>query len=1274
MPCKTRVPTQYQLYCPQNCHHIMEVAASIVGLLTAAANVYSTLSAFLSACHDAPTIAQTTSDELRDFHYALLKLRDQVWQSKNITPLGRATTDTSQLILTLASAMTTLAQVEKTLDPLLAQPKKMDYIRRIRWGLADSDLSKLLTRIQSHKLTLNLLLTIWLSESVAHAEASNDLLNDTLKGLLDPRYLSRLQPFDPSIYDSSINDTLHGSTPGITPGDTPGHIFHTPTPFHLGAPNRTDAENMSLVTVDKAFSIMSGKSLRSKLLNTKPYAGLKAFDSSAESVLSSERATPWSEFTIGSNASVFSLPFSAGLNSDKKRISEVKEIHRLSLPIDGMTFYNDWRYPESNISATFPTGALCTLLSIFGLKAKGPRTGMEFKYTNISSLLLQTMSRELALHRRQGGTHSSYLKRKLASGLRQKDLHSIELLLFWSAQKRFGSSPSIRDELVGIFRRAIVKGATQIVELFLEWGAHIEVLHIEPHYEIFDSALKSHSLEIIKLFLIHGFDTEKGYGNPASTPLQATAVGRYGTASVRVATCLLELGVDIEGYCKEEPCTPLRLAINSRNYDMTTLLLAHQANPENGCGNPSCTPLQAAAMGQYQDSLGWALFLLDHGVNIDGYCEEESRTPVELAMRHGNYEVLVFLIDSGANLLKAGYDKSLYRPLQIAAMSRFEQCLDFAQFLLDRGVDIEQSHPNEPRAPLELAVEAGNLKMIALLLAREADPERASYGRPTCTLLQKAAMGLFEDSVGLAKCLLEGGANAEGYCEQEDRKPLELAIEDKNYEMVTLLLAHQANPENGCGNPSCTPLQAAAMGQYQDSLGWALFLLDHGVNIDGYCEEESRTPVELAMRHGNYEVLVFLIDSGANLLKAGYDKSLYRPLQIAAMSRFEQCLDFAQFLLDRGENTEESHINELEPRAPLELAIEAGNLKMIALLLARGADPERASYGTPSCTALQRAAMGLSEDSVGLARCLLENGANVEGCCWKEDRLPLELAMEAGNLKMIALLLARGANPERASYREPRCTPLQKAAMGIFEDSVGLARCLLEGGANVESYCEQESRKPLELAIEYRNYGIIEVLMGCGADPNQGYQCTPLQTLAKGYLLHTTHIMNLLLAGKPNVEGCTETESRTPLQIAIGNRDHEMVKLLLSCGADSSKPYAESTETPIGKVIGDGDLSMLKTLLCLGSDMERGHGSPQRTPLQLVVQMRPINALDMVRWLLDSGANIDGHTDEEPGTPLDIAIRAHNITLAQVLVARGASLEEWSDDALKESTVDRDLN
>jgi hypothetical protein len=145
----------------------MDVASAIVGLLGVGAQVYSTLNTFVSTCQDAPFIAHTTRDEVRDFHYALDRLRHYVWQREQITPLGRATTDTTQLRLTVASSMATFNQVEKILNRLLVQ-SKMDYIQRIRWALSDGDLAKLLTRIQQHKVTLILLLTIW-SRFVIHA-------------------------------------------------------------------------------------------------------------------------------------------------------------------------------------------------------------------------------------------------------------------------------------------------------------------------------------------------------------------------------------------------------------------------------------------------------------------------------------------------------------------------------------------------------------------------------------------------------------------------------------------------------------------------------------------------------------------------------------------------------------------------------------------------------------------------------------------------------------------------------------------------------------------------------------------------------------------------------------------------------------------------------------------------------------------------------------------------------------------------------------------------
>lgn len=144
----------------------MEAAASVIGLVAVGAKVYVTLHRFISSCKDAPSIAQVTCDEVRDFRYAVEQLRPYIAGSSEITPLGLAITDVQQLSLTLASCIVTFSQMEKALnhllpaDRLVDSPPRLTIVERVRWRISAGDLSQLLTRIQQHKATLTLLLTI----------------------------------------------------------------------------------------------------------------------------------------------------------------------------------------------------------------------------------------------------------------------------------------------------------------------------------------------------------------------------------------------------------------------------------------------------------------------------------------------------------------------------------------------------------------------------------------------------------------------------------------------------------------------------------------------------------------------------------------------------------------------------------------------------------------------------------------------------------------------------------------------------------------------------------------------------------------------------------------------------------------------------------------------------------------------------------------------------------------------------------------------------------
>lgn len=141
----------------------MEVASAIVGLLLAGAKVYTTLETFVSNCKDAPDVAQEMLGEVRDVQYALRRLRKYTEKPTQITPLGAVATDTGHLSLTLGSCMATFSQLERTVDRLIPAPtSEMTIYGRVRWAQANGRISELLRRLQRHKATITMLLTIWI--------------------------------------------------------------------------------------------------------------------------------------------------------------------------------------------------------------------------------------------------------------------------------------------------------------------------------------------------------------------------------------------------------------------------------------------------------------------------------------------------------------------------------------------------------------------------------------------------------------------------------------------------------------------------------------------------------------------------------------------------------------------------------------------------------------------------------------------------------------------------------------------------------------------------------------------------------------------------------------------------------------------------------------------------------------------------------------------------------------------------------------------------------
>ncbi|KAF7504890.1 hypothetical protein GJ744_001611 [Endocarpon pusillum] len=171
--------------------------------------------------------------------------------------------------------------------------------------------------------------------------------------------------------------------------------------------------------------------------------------------------------------------------------------------------------------------------------------------------------------------------------------------------------------------------------------------------------------------------------------------------------------------------------------------------------------------------------------------------------------------------------------------------------------------------------------------------------------------------------------------------------------------------------------------------------------------------------------------------------------------------------------------------APLHVAAANSSLKMLRLLLDRGAFPEvRDEFGL---TALQQACQAGALDVVAL---LLQKGADPKSSydgdtaastrSISPPRTPLHLAASHGHLDIVKALLQAGSDLE-ASTAEPGATALHLAVKGGHEDVV---RYLVELGAEMEAETTLASmvETALEIAIQEQHDSIIRYLIDKGEE------------------------------------------------------------------------------------------------------------------------------------------------------------------------------------------------
>jgi ankyrin repeat protein len=243
-------------------------------------------------------------------------------------------------------------------------------------------------------------------------------------------------------------------------------------------------------------------------------------------------------------------------------------------------------------------------------------------------------------------------------------------------------------------------------------------------------------------------------------------------------------------------------------------------------------------------------------------------------------EMVEFLISLGADVNVRDNDGNT--PLHIAICNQWDdEYIEPVEFLVSKGADVNVKN-NERKTPLDYAVENVSYKTIALL--RQHDDFHALHRAVEC------------GNIELVKKLVSEGNDIEAKdrC-HHDMTPLHCAAHKENKEIVEFLLSQGANV-NAKGEDGWTSLHWAS------TVEVAQCLITAGADFNAEEDEYGCTPLELAAKNGDMEMVQFLISQGA--IEKAKDYGVGAVSWAIATEEF----DIARFLISELVNVDDDKI------------------------------------------------------------------------------------------------------------------------------------------------------------------------------------------------------------------------------------------------------------------------------------------------------------------------------------------------------------------------------
>ncbi|KAJ8667733.1 hypothetical protein QAD02_009396 [Eretmocerus hayati] len=597
-------------------------------------------------------------------------------------------------------------------------------------------------------------------------------------------------------------------------------------------------------------------------------------------------------------------------------------------------------------------------------------------------------------------------------------------------------------------------------------------------------------------------------------------------------------------------------------------------------------------------------------------------------------ETVQYLLDIGADITIK--DSSKLTPLHLADMYRSEQIIDMilsvhTDFVSNPVSGIGTSH-------FHIACTRNNTEVVNFFIKLGVDFKETG-GTFHYSCLSAIDLAIYYNCVDVVKLLLSHGDNVKSYLPVEiDR--IEYAYDSGNIDLVNVLLTKSKNVS--IGNPaktekipalhhSCIHGKIETIKQSFSNTPGNLNVLWNGV-----------TPLHLAIERRDSQIFEFLVKQGADYsIKNNNGKS---PLHLA----FERNVDFIMYRsfgnltsVSRNPVTNYglSHLhilctsNEITDGLNQQEAVE----KSIVLGFDINSSVNLDSPIWAGFTPLHFAALFRCVKAV---RVLLLNGA----CYTAVDKSRLsafDLSVQntrglydhdvKNSLKIMEAILSSHSNHQLSPFNDWGYSLLHLLSLNPKTRMITMKEFI--------------KRHPLDIHKTVSKY----------ASTFGGY--SPLHFAMKfGNKKHAT----LLLKLGANIL-CEDANGDTPLHLAFESDNHmELPSLHLNCCTPSHNSMGSSGLTLFHIACGMGNVAMMNYFLRLGviADLPTILKSApfyDKKPLHMVVHKNPAASVEVVKLLIDNGANVDAR-DSRLCTPLHLMRNNQNTEIIDLLVSHGADV------------------